>query len=311
MSYVPIAPSILPVQRRSQAQVRAVGLGQGAGGATYIECGGQEEGQIGDEIICCPPKTWSNATYKAILGKTSLQYYNEKRVRHLLDLLLSPTEVDPTGVHQYAYDRGLPDPDPKLITGLERAAFNFRQLIPKDRWWREDESEPTDCQTDGYYGRWKVSPGAIGTRQPRGASQEFQQAYQDVTQGRSAEDVRQAASKVINSVPGSGPSKKRGTLPTLDDVLQVCDPGVVCGTTWLEQFLAVFAPDYAQLPKIPIQEIPLPKNAVADMQEARTQAAEEARTQADEEDPDEGPGMGLLVAGGLLVVGVGIWAVSR
>ena len=214
----------------------ALGFGAAVAAAAQSCNGGRvsDDGMGGRGDFCCQTKTWSNATYKAVLGSTSWQYYNERRVRRALNILLDPTGSFSNGLDQVAWDFSLPDKiyvQPGFYDRLKAAAINYwNKQHPPGRWKLDKTgtkaAPPRTNQpacSGGWYSTWRATTGTT------------------------------AAKKVINSVPGSESHLNRNARPGLPDAataqagklvdwrLVRIKSNEVVPTAWTKSFIDVFA----------------------------------------------------------------------
>lgn len=129
----------------------------GGAGKQLANCNGTEVA-TNCPSVCCDVETWNNATVLKLKGMTSLQFFNERRVRAALQLLVSPTPGgDPYPAAQLAYDRGA-NLAPSLQAQLQQALVNFDTLFPATRWTTRADCVKTDCSTSGYYSCYLNKP---------------------------------------------------------------------------------------------------------------------------------------------------------
>ena len=247
--------------------------------------------------FCCPTRTWSNATYRAILGYLSLHYYDEERIRHALKLVAYPVRGFHNGVQEFAYDHSTPDhtvtPDMQLMLGLVRARANFEVMLPKSRWYRKPKGiaspgPPGSCTSDGFYSVWRTKPspatGAKIRALANAMSTTLPSSFKDALTQRgeftfavspvpsSVKQWDQGRITMMSRVPGSGGGQEHDAMPTVDQLLTVKN-GVAVAQPWLAEFLDYFAKGWGggRLRLPPLKRPPVVAAKIAEEEAASAQ----------------------------------------
>jgi hypothetical protein len=177
----------------------------------------------------------------------SLQFWNEKRVRHALNYLLSSTpEGESTPAEERAYDENIPPPT-KLMARIRQAATRYNLLFPANRWYKKDRCIPSECQSDGYYSCWRAKAEYSGDVAARDRAADL------LTKTLGADKWVPAALSLIASVHGGAAPHNHKIMTSYaewvnratdvnPDLLTTIQGGQVVANGWLKQFLDVFAP---------------------------------------------------------------------
>lgn len=191
-------------------------MGFGAS-AVHEPCDGAQMAQRGDHQECCSPRTWSNQTYRTVLGDTSWRYYNEARVRHALGILLSPSLAgDQTGIEKFAYDKGGVPIRGGLLAALQSALSAYNAAAPASRWKQQKLGKFTRCTSTGFYPTWKDPAPPTAAR-----------------------------IAAINAVPGGQLPRNVETMPGLEELLTSAS-GRIEPQAWTQQLLDTFNPSWRQ-----------------------------------------------------------------
>ena len=135
----------------------------GAAGKSLANCNGTEVA-TNCPSVCCDVNTWNNGTYAGIKGSTSLQFFNERRVRAALQFLLSSTPNGSMPISDVAYDAGAAIPS-TLAATFQQALNNFNLLFPASRWTTRADCVKTACQTSGFYSCYLNQPSSASAAQ--------------------------------------------------------------------------------------------------------------------------------------------------
>lgn len=223
------------------------------------------EGDVFSETNnACPPVTYSNATWKKLLGITH-QYWNERRVREAVLPL-----VDPAFGFASRYEAAAAAANDSIGKSFGRdlkvASENFKAMFPMS----DPSVRGSVVGADGV--RWKTAEGAVAAstffpdlrstvynanaanRAPafsfwaqsgtdfRKLGGQVQREYEAAkkrlgltTPAKEAAWVDEAI-RVINSVPGSEPSEKVRTVKQVADI----NDGRPRPSAWLAEFVDVF-----------------------------------------------------------------------
>ena len=113
------------------------------------DCKGNERAANCDSV-CCPTYTFNNGTYGLTHGLTSLQFWNEKRVRHALSYLLTinpRSESAENPVEEFAYASVASAAG--LLSQIRQATARFNRLFPSTRWTRRENCRSSACREEG------------------------------------------------------------------------------------------------------------------------------------------------------------------
>lgn len=139
-----------------------------------------------DQEFCCPASGgntpgehvsqqndsgWYNWVYRKVKGSTSMRKKRDDKVRGALNNTLLPRvscgsstapsgdlEFD-TGVEVLAWDAGDIFIEGGLIENGFNAANHWLAIYPNSRWRLDKTGVKTDCQSDGWYSKWRYKKG--------------------------------------------------------------------------------------------------------------------------------------------------------
>lgn len=322
----------------SYAALGLYSFGAGFGAADARNCAGAllAEENTPDEGECCPMDEWTNATYGAVMGYTTLRHWKEARVAQIVSPLASPSPPDATGLQKLAYDLGLPPPDASFVQRLQRAATNFGKLYPSGRWGPDPKEASTDeanrvraAHGCGPYHGWTIvkqfpwTPdrlsalsNVVGKAMPATMpAYDLFNPFITAAQGtpplwqQALIAWIQKANAVIDSVvsPGLRVGTKYHGLLWKNYVTSV--GGKIAPIPWLQQFMDVFAPSQVMLKPAALMTLTAMKPKISTAALAQKfsplMTPTAAETQAPSR-PEEPSGMGTwLLIGGAVVIAAG------
>lgn len=296
-------------------------------------CQGTERASNCPSSVCCPTSSFNNGTYAAVKGATSLQFWNERRVRHALNYLLSITpegESTPAGERSYDEFGFVDDSSARLVARIRQAATRYNLLFPANRWYKLDPCKPNDCQSDGFTSCWVARGEYSGDVAARDKAADF------LTKTLGADKWIPAALSLIASVHGGAAQHNHGVMTSYaswvkrtnvnPDLLMTVQGGQIVANGWLKQFIDVFAPTLtisstaaafmfaqAEARRKAIASPSAIAKAVAATRRKRTVTIVRSIREPSPETPEKSTPVspGILAAAGVLLVGGGALFVMR